>query len=53
MLDKKEIILITKTDLVEKKVLQSLIKNLKSVGNPILPVSIHDFESLEEIKRFL
>lgn len=53
MLDKKEIILITKTDLVEEKVLQSLIKNLKSVGNPTLPVSIHDFESLEEIKRFL
>lgn len=53
MLDKKEIILITKTDLVEEKVLQSLIKNLKSIGNPTLPVSIHDFESLEEIKHLL
>ncbi len=43
LLRKKEIILITKSDLVNKK-------NLPKIKNSI-PVSIYDFESLEKLKR--
>ena len=51
MLSKKEIILITKTDLVDDEKIQSVKHDLESIGKPVFPVSIHDFESIEKIKK--
>ena len=50
---KKEIILLTKSDLVDKKELQKKIKALKKLKKDILPISIHDWDSLEELKKLL
>ena len=48
---KKELILLTKKDLVSEKELQVKKKTLeKEIGARIITVSIHDFDSLEELK---
>jgi GTP-binding protein len=47
LLKKPEIILLTKSDLVEKNSLPKF-KNKK-----VLPISIHDFDSLEKLKKLL
>lgn len=50
LLNKKEIILITKADLVEKKRLKEIQATLKSKrGQKIIPVSIHDWESIKSL----
>lgn len=53
LLNKKEIVLITKTDLVAKEELESKIKKLKEKlkESNILSVSIYDYESVENLKR--
>ncbi|PIS14613.1 GTPase ObgE [Candidatus Shapirobacteria bacterium CG09_land_8_20_14_0_10_39_12] len=53
LLNKKEIVLITKTDLVTKKELEDIIKKLKErlKESDILGVSIYDYESVENLKR--
>lgn len=51
LIKKEEIILITKSDLVEKKILEKKSKSLKK--KKILMVSIHDFDSLENLKKEL
>ena len=53
LLDKKQIILLTKSDLVDKKDLQIKIKKLKKFQNKVLPISIHDWDSLEKLKGLL
>ncbi|MFA5933092.1 MAG: GTPase ObgE [Microgenomates group bacterium] len=53
ILKKKEIILLTKTDLVNKKELSEKLKTLKKLKKEILPVSIHDWDSLEALKEYL
>lgn len=53
LLDKEEIILLTKSDLVEKKELEKGVKALKKFKRQIVPVSIYDFESLENLKKIL
>jgi GTPase len=53
LLDKKEVILLTKSDLVEPKILKEKIKELKTTKRQIIPVSIHNWDSLEELKRLL
>jgi len=53
---KKEIVLITKTDLVEKEKLKEATLRLRSGREgikEILEVSIHDFESIEKLKHIL
>lgn len=53
LLEKEEIILLTKSDLVGKKELEKKIKALKKFKKQIIPVSIYDFESLENLKKKL
>jgi GTP-binding protein len=52
LLEKKEIVLITKTDLVEKSIVDVYSIKLKAYGL-VIPVSIHDFESLEKVKKLI
>ena len=51
LLEKPEIILLTKTDLKTEKEIKSILKTLKSLKKQILPVSIHNWESLEKLKN--
>jgi GTPase len=51
--DKKEIILLTKSDLVYEKDLKETQKKLKKLGKPILAVSIYNFDSMEELKKLI
>lgn len=51
--DKKEIILLTKTDLVDEKTLQKLKKSLSKKNKEILGVSILDDASLKNLKDYL
>lgn len=53
LLKKKEIILLTKTDSVEKDLLKKQISKLKTLKKKIVPVSIYDFDSLETLKKLL
>ncbi len=48
-----ETILITKHDLIEKSQLKELIKKLSILRIDILPVSIHDFDSIEQVKKVI
>lgn len=50
LLNKEQIILLTKSDLVDKKDLDKKIKQLKKLQTRVLPISIHDFDSLEVLK---
>ncbi|MBN1168543.1 GTPase ObgE [Candidatus Woesebacteria bacterium] len=45
-----EIILLTKTDLVSEEEVKSVLEVLKKLKKKILPVSIHDWDSLEKLK---
>lgn len=53
LMTKPEIILLTKTDLVDAKTLAKKIKSLSVFKKEILPVSIHDWESIEDLKNQL
>jgi GTPase len=52
LLQKPEIILITKSDLVEKDIIKSIESKFKK-GKDVLSVSIHDWHSLEKLKSTL
>lgn len=51
LLEKPEIILITKTDLVSDDVIKEKIINLKKRGRKILTCSIYDEKSIEKLKE--
>ncbi len=51
--EKEEIILLTKSDLAEKIQVQKQIRILKKLNKNVYPVSIHDWESLEALKKRL
>jgi GTP-binding protein len=53
LLEKIEIILFTKTDLVEKKDLEKKIKLFAKKGLPVLSCSVYDDESLNALKKEL
>lgn len=53
LLEKKEIILLTKSDLVDEEYVKKAVKNLKQKSDQIIPVSINDWESLENLKKLL
>jgi GTPase len=53
LLDKPEIILLTKTDLADKKTIEKNAKILKKNGKKILNVSIYDPKSLDILKLAL
>lgn len=50
---KKEMILLTKSDLIPKAEVKKAILDLKKINPKIIPVSIHDWESLEALKNSL
>lgn len=53
LLDKKEIILLTKVDLLEKEQLEEKIKELEKTGKEIIPLSIYDAESIASLKSLI
>lgn len=53
LLEKKEIILLTKSDLVDKEYIEDAQKVLSKKSSVILPVSINDWQSLENLKKNL
>jgi GTP-binding protein len=53
LLDKAEIILLTKTDLADKEQIKKNVKILKREKKPILTASIYDPESLKTLKSAL
>lgn len=53
LLSKEEMILLTKTDLVEDKTLKEKIKLLKKFKKQIIPVSIHDWDSIKKLEKVL
>lgn len=50
---KPQVIILTKTDMVDAQVLSQQTKKLAKFKLPIHPVSIHDSESLERLKQIL
>jgi GTPase len=53
MLNKKEYVFLTKTDLVEPAVVAERQKELKAIGVEALPLSIHDPEALKSVEAIL
>jgi GTP-binding protein len=53
LLNKPEIIILTKTDLLDKKEIEEKIKSLQKTNKTIIPVSIIDDQSLENLKKIL
>ena len=53
LLDKPEIILLTKTDLCEEKILKKNVKILQKMGKKVLSCSIYNMESLKLLKQSL
>lgn len=50
LLEKKEIIVLTKTDNSEPKIIDVLTKKFKKISENVLPISIYDDNSLEILK---
>ena len=53
LLNKKEVILLTKSDMVDKKTLKEMVSQMKTRNKKVMPVSIHDWESLEKLKKLI
>lgn len=53
LLEKSEDIFLTKTDLVDKKIISGIKKEFKKIKKEILPISIIDPESIEAVKKIL
>ncbi|MCR4306191.1 MAG: GTPase ObgE [Candidatus Daviesbacteria bacterium] len=53
LINKEEIIILTKTDLVDQKQIKENIAKLKKFKKKVIPVSIHDWDSLKELEKTL
>lgn len=53
LLGKPEIILITKTDLVDAKAVKSLLKEAKKLSKKVFDVSIFDYEAVETVRSLV
>ncbi|MFH1971825.1 MAG: GTPase, partial [Patescibacteria group bacterium] len=53
LLTKTEIIILTKSDLINKKKIEKGIKKLKTKAKKVLPVSIHDWNSIQKLKNLI
>jgi GTPase len=51
LIEKNEIVLITKSDLVSKKELDKKIQAMKKINPNVLGVSIHDFDSIGQLRE--
>jgi len=53
LIAKPEIILLTKTDLIDSKILEKNISKLKKFKEPVLTISIYNEKSIDDFKKFL
>ena len=53
LLEKKEILLLTKIDLIDQKQVKTRIKLMEKLNSDVLPVSVYDEKSLLELKKIL
>lgn len=53
LLTKKEIIFLTKTDLIDEKEIKEKLKVLKKINKEVYPVSIFDEKSIKEIESII
>lgn len=53
LLEKPEYIFLSKTDMVSPKEIEKKIKSLKKISSNIVPISIHDWDSLQKVKELL
>jgi len=53
LLNKKEVIFLTKSDLIDRKEKNKKIKILNKISKEVYPVSIHDWDSIEKIKTLV
>lgn len=53
LLLKKELLLLTKSDIVEPEIVAKVIKQFKNQNRIIIPISIYDLHSLEKLKSSL
>lgn len=51
--EKPEIIILTKTDLVDQKQIKQKITQLQKFKKKVIPVSIHDWDSLKDLEKSL
>jgi GTP-binding protein len=53
LLDKKEYLFVSKHDMISPEQLKEVIKKLKKLNSSVAPLSIHDVESLNHVKKIL
>lgn len=53
LVKKPEYVFISKSDTVDSQSIKNKTMDLKKIGRPIKIISIHDFESMEEVKKIL
>lgn len=53
LLEKDEIIVLTKTDMVDQKVIDKRIKEFEKLGNPVLTLSLYDDKSVKAFMKEL
>lgn len=53
ILEKPEVVILTKTDLAEPEYVSDLVKILHKKSKTVIPVSVYDFQSLEKVKKIL
>lgn len=53
LLDKKSVILLTKTDLVDDNTIDDKVSTLQKYNKNILPISIYDKKSIDSLKKLL
>ena len=53
LLNKKEIVLLTKTDLIDEKEIKKKVKELKSLVKHVISVSIYDWDKICALKKAL
>ncbi|MFC1727466.1 GTPase ObgE [Patescibacteria group bacterium] len=53
LLSKPEVILLTKTDLLNETEIKKSLKKLRKINTQVLPISIHDLESIEKLKSLI
>lgn len=53
LLEKPEIVFLTKSDLVDKKETNKLKRELDAKNREVISISIHDFKRIEKLKKRL
>ena len=53
LLNKKEVILLTKTDMVDEKTVKKTARELEKLNKKVIPTSIYDQESINLLLKYL